>query len=329
MGLSDVTGIFSRYFVVGFFLPAYVGLVSLWLFASLGLVPNALARHSDATQLLILGGIALVAGLSLSGCSYLITRAFEGYPLLRLRRWPIIGLIPRAAVAAQRHRFKQLRAVRDDKSKPQTDRNTAAWCLERYFPHEEEKLLPTRIGNAIRAFEQHSNVRWGLDGVTIWPRIEALLSSDEREIHVNSKIDFYVFVNGALAAYLVGVSLVYDKAVNVPHPASHWLLYAIPFVVGYMLYRAALAPAVNWGDAVRASIDLHRLELYEKLGVRAPTSFTDEREVAKQINRALLYARPLLGDDLWRSENSESEKSAGQGGLFSMIIKEIFQRKER
>jgi hypothetical protein len=72
-----------------------------------------------------------------------------------------------------------------------------------------------------------------------------LLSSDEREIHVNSRIDFYVFVNGALAAYLVGAALVYDKAVNVPHPASHWPLYAIPFAIGYVVYRAALAPAVK------------------------------------------------------------------------------------
>jgi hypothetical protein len=263
----------------------------------------------------------------MSGCSYLITRAFEGYPLLRLPHWPILGLIPRAAIAAQRHRFKQLLAVRDDKSKPRADRNRAAWCLERYFPHDEGKLLPTRIGNAIRAFEQHSNVRWGLDGVTIWPRIEALLSNEERELHVNSKIDVYVFLNGALAAYLVGAALVYDKAVNVPHPASDWPLYAIPFAVGYIAYRAALAPAVNWGDAVRASIDLHRLEFYEKLGVRAPSSFSDEREIAGQINKALLYARPLLRDNLWRAEKSEPEKPADHGGLLTWIVEEILHKK--
>jgi hypothetical protein len=329
MGLGDITGVFSRFFVVGFFLPAYIGFVSLWFFASTDLIPDALAQYSEATELLILGGFALVAGLALSGCSYLITRAFEGYPLLRLRHWPILGLIPSAAVAAQRHRFKQLLAVRDDESKPQSERNRAAWCLEKYFPHDEGKLLPTRIGNALRAFEQHSNVRWGLDGVTIWPRIEALLSNDERELHINSRIDFYVFVNGALAAYLVGAALVYDKAVNVPHPASNWPLYAIPFVAGYILYRAALAPAVNWGDAVRASIDLHRLELYEKLGVRVPSSFSDERQMAGQINKALLYARPLLSDDLWRAEKSEPQKPADQAGLLSRIVDEIIQTKER
>ena len=61
MALKDITGVFSRYFVVGFFLPAYFALVSLWLSASSDFVPNELERHSEATELVILGGVALVA----------------------------------------------------------------------------------------------------------------------------------------------------------------------------------------------------------------------------------------------------------------------------
>jgi len=40
--------------------------------------------------------------------------------------------------------------------------------------------------------------------------------------------------------------------------------------VAYALYRVALGPAIDWGDRVRSSIALHRLEIYDKLGVRAP-----------------------------------------------------------
>jgi hypothetical protein len=323
MGLSDITGVFSRYFVVGFFLPAYVSLVSLWLSASSDFIPNAVGRHSEGTELLILGGIALVAGLVLSGSSYLITRAFEGYPLMRVRNWPVVGLIADAAIAIQRRSYDRLRAVRDDRSGAPTDRARAAWTLDRFFPHDRDALLPTRMGNVIRAFEQHSNVRWGLDGVTIWPWIDTLLSGDERELQVDAKIDLYVFINAALGAFVVGVCLVVDKAVNVPHPASYWPLYAIPFVVGYILYRAALAPAAGWGDAVRAAIDLHRLELYEKLGVRTPLSFSDERRMAERINKAILYGNPPLSDDLWRRDEIEAEEPAvgGGGGLLSCVRK--------
>jgi hypothetical protein len=310
MSLGDFTGIFSREFVVGFFLPAYAALVSLWLLASSEFVPNVVDQHSEqhsqATDLLILGATAVVLGLALSGLSYYVARLFEGYALERWSSWPIVRSAYRATIALQRRHYDRLCAIRHDESKPPNDRQLAAWKLDRYFPPTGEDLLPTRVGNTIRAFERHSNVRWGLDSVTIWPRIEALLSADERELLADSKVNFYLFVNTAIAAFVVGACLVVDQSLNAPQPASFWLLYAIPFVLAYVVYRLAIDPAAQWGDVVRSSIDLHRLELYEKLGVRAPTSFSDERELALRVNQVLLYGEPLLSDDLWRSEEAGS-----------------------
>jgi len=318
MGLSDITGVFSRYFVVGFFFPAYVSLLALWLSASSEFVPDSLEGQADGTQLLILGAVGLVAALALSGLSHPITRTFEGYPLLVFNSWRALRLIPGAAIGIQRRMYDRLLAVRQDKSRPPGERAWAAWRLDQLFPHDRNALLPTQMGNAIRAFEFHSNARWGLDGVTCWPRIEALLSDGERELHVDAKIDVYVFINGAVGAFVVGACLVIDKVVYVPHPVWNWPLYAIPFVLGYVLYKAAIDPTVNWGNVVRASIDLHRLELYEKLGVRSPRSFSDERQLAARLNKALLYGHPLLSDDLWRADEAESEKhdDSGRRGFF-------------
>jgi hypothetical protein len=313
VGLSDVTGVLSRYFVVGFFLPAYISLVALWLSASQGFLPNTLERHAEGTQLVILGAVGLIAALLLSGLSHPITRLLEGYPLIALRGRAGLKLLPRLAIRLQRRSFDRLLRCRDDPGRAPADRARAAWRLDQWFPGDPEKLLPTRFGNAMRAFEQHSNRRWGLDGVTIWPRIEVLIGSDERERHVDARIDLYVFVNAAVGAGVVGSCLVVDMAVNAPVSATLWWLYVIPFVFAYVLYRAAIGPAVRWGDAVRASIDMHRLELYEKLGVRAPTSFSDERELAVRINKALLYGHPLLPDNLWRPA-TDSSSSEGGGG---------------
>jgi hypothetical protein len=318
MALNDIPGVFSKYFVVGFFLPAFVAVFSLWLAASSAFVPNALDQYSQPTELLILGGVALVAGLALSGVSYYVTRFFEGYPLERLSRWPVARLVDRGALALQRRRYDRLLAIRRDKSRPDKDRIRALSHLDRFYPRREA-LLPTRLGNAIRAFERHSNKRWGLDGVTIWPRIEALLSADERELLEDSKINVYVFLNAAAGALVVGAFLVVDQAVNTPQPASFWPLYAVPFALAYVLYRLAVAPAADWGDYVRSSIDLHRLEIYEKLGVRRPASFTDERELAVKVNQMLLYGRPLLSDDLWRPEQAGNEK-AKAGSVPTLVV---------
>ena len=310
MAVKDFTSVFSKYFVVGFFLPAYLALVSLWLAASSGFVPHLLDQYKQSTQLLILGVVAGVAGLVLSGASRQITRLFEGYPVARMSGWFILGLIPRAALALQRQSYDRV-VARLDKSKFSVgERQRALSALDRLYP-SREALLPTRLGNAIRAFERHSNKRWGIDGVTIWPRIDALLSTEERETHVDSQITFYAFLNATVGAIVVGVCLVVDQAVHAPVPA--WLspLYAIPFVLAYILYRLAIGPATDWGDAVRSSIDLHRLEVYEKLGVRRPTSFSDERELAVTVSQMLLYGRPLLGDDHWRQDKIEDGGANG------------------
>lgn len=323
MALKEITGVLSRYFVVGFFLPAYIALVSLWLSATSAFLPNGLERYSRTIELAILGGVALVVGLALSGVSHYITRLFEGYPLERLEKRRLLGRVYRWALARQVVHYKRLRAVYEDKSKPKKERQRALVRLDRFFPKSETALLPTRLGNAIRAFERHSNVRWGLDGITIWPRIEALLSAEERELLAEAKVTFYVFLNAAVGAFAVGVCLVVDKALHAPDAAASWPLYAIPFVLGYVLYRAAIGPATDWGDSVRSSIDLHRLELYEKLGVRAPTSFSDERALGVKVSQVLHYGEPLLSDDLWGGEpatNVHSEET-GRGDLFTCLKK--------
>lgn len=316
MGLSDITGVFSRYFVVGFFLPAYAALLSLWLAATTNFVPENLEHHSEATQLLVLGGVALFAGLLLSGVSYYIIRALEGYPLERLRGRPLVGYLYSFAIWLQLRRFNALLEIRGDTSKPRHDRNRAAWYLEQFYPHNPEALLPTRMGNAIRAFERHGNERWGLDGVTAWPRIEALLSADEQTLLVDAKIDLYVFVNGSLGALAVGACLVADKLEH-GVPNSYWPLYALPFLLSYILYRFAVGLAIRWGEVVRASTDLHRLEIYERLNVRAPSSFSDERNLAVQVSKALLFAHPLLADSDWRKTAAAAAPAAapvaGQG----------------
>jgi hypothetical protein len=314
MGLTDVTGVFSRYFVVGFFLPAYVALVSLWLSASSDFLPDQLEEYSQAGQLAILGGVALIAGLVLSGLNYYIIQWFEGYPLERTERWPVLGLAYKAAIAGQSQQFDRLTKIWHDENRNPAERQDAAWCLDRFYPEARELLLPTRVGNAIRAFERHSNIRWGLDSVTLWPRIEGLLSSSERDVLMESKTNFNVFINASFGAVLVGALLIVDGVLHAPQRPLYWLLYAIPFVFAYLLYRAAIGPTTDWGDSVRSGFDLHRLEIYEKLGVRAPRSFSDERDIATRVNQALLYGRPLLNDDLWRAEKLNENEQATEVG---------------
>jgi len=80
-------------------------------------------------------------------------------------------------------------------------------------------------------------------------------------------------------------------------------------LVAYGLYRLALSPASDWSEAIRARIDVHRLDVYDKLGLRRPTSFADEREIALKLAQLLLYgAPPYLPDDLWGPKADDGEE---------------------
>ena len=88
VALTDIASIFSRRFIVGFFLPAFFGLVALKLLVDKQALPASLANESGGTQLLILGGVALLLGMLLWGLHYPLIRLYEGYWLIAPVRKP-------------------------------------------------------------------------------------------------------------------------------------------------------------------------------------------------------------------------------------------------
>lgn len=84
MSPSDVAGVFSRYFIVGFFLPAFFALAVLAFGLSSDALPNRFENYGDAGKIAVVGGAAILLGLALLGLNYQVLRAFEGYPLVGL-----------------------------------------------------------------------------------------------------------------------------------------------------------------------------------------------------------------------------------------------------
>jgi hypothetical protein len=312
---KDVAGVFSRSFIVGFFLPSFFVLVAVAQCLTSGLLPNVYEKYGDGTRLVILGGTALLLGLLLLGLNYSILRIVEGYPLRARRdRWYAKWLRD-WLVGRHGKRFDEELATARSTTKPEELRAQAAWRLDLYFPDTREALMPTRFGNAVRAFERHSAKRWGLDSIAAWPWIELLIGQEERDLTANSHGEAAFFVNGSLLSVLAGLWLIVDEIISYPLDWYWSWIYMIPFALAYLLYRWSVGAATRWGSVVRAGIDVHRFELYEKLAVRAPTSFADEREtVAPAVSGTLLYGYPLP-DELRRPEEQDGkEHDDGRGG---------------
>jgi len=288
---SDVAGVLSRYFIVGFFVPTFFALSALAFGASSDALPDDLEAYSDGAKIAIVGGSALLVGLALMGLNYQVMRAFEGYPLMAHASNRAVKPVYDWLVARQEAANDELVRVRDDAARPDADRNDAAWRLGFRY---SDRLLPTGFGNVVRAFERQSRVRWGLNSISAWPRIDLLLNDQEREIEANHRGEVGFFLNGCLLGTVVGLLLLADLLIHQTVPAYWAWAYLIPFGLAYGMYRASIGAAIRWGSVVKAAIDLHRLELYKLLGLREPVSFTEERDVlAPAVNRFLLYAEPL------------------------------------
>jgi hypothetical protein len=303
MPFKDVTTIFSRSFVLGYYLPAFFALFVLWKSLPPAVQPHEFEHYSAGTQLLIISGFGIPLGLLLSGLNYTIMRVFEGYPLQNAQNWPGFRTVHKWMVGPRLREFGDLaRRKRNGDSK-------AAWLLDRRFPSSEGQVLPTRFGNAVRAFEHHALVRWGLSTVAAWPRIELLLSEQESTVLTAVKSDTDFLVNASLLSYCVGVTLLVRALIVRPQWAI-WLIYLIPFVVGYCLYRIAVGAAVRWGSEVRSCMDLHRFDLYERMGLRLPTTKEQEFEVTKSINQCLLYGKSLPNSVRATASPSDAERAA-------------------
>lgn len=312
MGLSNVSGVLSRYFVVGFFLPVFAALIAYSQAVTSQLLPSVYQQQSATTQIALLGGMALLVGLVLLGLNYPIMRAFEGYPLVAVAKWltainrrppwrylgpgavGVVGLL----IATQARRRAHLRSLRDQSSDASI-RTVAAWRLDCRYPRRYEDLLPTSFGNVIRAFELHSSHRWGLDAIAVQPRISALLSETEHEIEADARSEAAFFVNLSLLSILLAVVCMVDLALFRSAAWYQVLALLIPFISAWMFYLASIGAAERWGSTVRSAIDLHRLELYAKIGVRQPATFDEERTViGPAISRCFLHGN-RLADDLW------------------------------
>lgn len=360
MKLEDFASAFSRQFVVGFFVPTFFGLAIASLLVTPELLPDAYEQYSAGTRLLILGALAIPLGIALQGFNAALLRGvtqqrsgadpYRYLPswfyslalrpeqrtfsrLKRLRDHGSASLSPTLyeLIARVAHVLRASDPAEQDDDDAQTaagrhTRATAATRLEERYPEAFDDLLPTRLGNTLRATQEYAYSRWGLDTWAVWPRIQTLLSEQERELVSDSEAELAFFLNSALVAFLVGVLLLVDSIWHSPLPLAAAPLYAIPFILSYLLYRLSIGAAVRWGAFQRAAVDLHRLELLEKIGFPKPSTLTGQYAVARALNRFLLYRPPGPSDTCPPGEELLAFSRSAAEGILTPLNPDAVER---
>jgi hypothetical protein len=308
VALSSVAGVLSRYFIVGFYLPAFFALALLDQTVPYRSQPTGYRDLSGGTQILVIGGVALLLGLLLSGLHTSLLTTLEGWPLFFARRSAVGGfvyrLIGRRQIRGYGDCCKALKEEKDEERRTQKAQTLFSRFSARVgpdgevLPADKAEVLPTAFGNVRRAAETHPRRRYGLDGVAIRPSVTLLLSDGERQQLADAEGDVAFFANGvvlvlAVAALLLGSIVAGDDLVG-GWLSSVVIVLVAAAVVGFVLmHGGTVVSRERWGPLLRAAFDVHRLEVYDRMGVRHPISPGEDLRFGDAVNRCLVYAADI------------------------------------
>jgi hypothetical protein len=195
--------------------------------------------------------------------------------------------------------------------------------LERskWMPATDGDVLPTRFGNAIKAFEVYPRDIYGADGVTIWLRLTAVIpkSFSEQIVETRSQLDF--LINSCLFSCVIAIGGVFRTAYSanwhelylssftgvVPFLLSielSWLFWAAGgAIAAYTFYRWAVSCIPGWGELVKTAFDCYLPTLATQLGFELPTTEKRRRHFWTTFSQQAIYGREPDGLSPFRIEN--------------------------
>ena len=220
-----------------------------------------------------------------------LVRLMEGYWGMTSAADALAGW-SRGRHARQREKLaaRQLTTAVDSDHNPasRAQRSYAAWALSRRYP-PAPLVMPTRLGNALRAAEDRAGRRYGLDTIAAWPRLYPLLSErvaalvDDQRTQIDIAARFTAVLLGATAA---------SAALLITH--GWWLLVPVAtLALAWLSYRGACSAALSYGDGLEAAFDLHRLDLRTSLHLAMPRTLKEERALNQELSKFLL--QPFAG----------------------------------
>ncbi len=232
-------------------------------------------------------GAGIVSALLVLVFSSLVLNALR-FPILRILEgywpWPFhyLGL----GIIELRKKFfkKKYGQLRELKAKESTEELSSAeqqklseldtWA--HWHPVQAAGLLPTALGNIMRARERGSERKYSLDAVVCWPRLWSLLPENVRDDLVDARSSLERMAELWFWGLLF---LIWN----------FWTPWALLIGLLWMVlaYGMALQVTMAYGDLIEAAFDIHRMKLYDALGWPRPKNRAEEKKMGAQLTEFL------------------------------------------
>jgi hypothetical protein len=295
--LQELKGYFGRDFLLSAFFPVlfFAGL-SLMLYLEItqgvSVALDGWGHLPTITRsLIIVGGIIVVVVLAylLYNFQYSLIRLFEGYwPRRRFFLW-----LRNWRVEFYRRRWEYLKALAQSASTPQEANEIWAELLVFYPPpNHVDKMMPTCLGNILRAVEIYPYERYGIDAAVIWPRLRSLLKPEAMALLEDRKTTLMFMLSMSLLSAVF--SLIWCPTLAIW--SNRWELFglcALGWPLAWMCYQNALQSALAYGEQLKVTFDLYRHELLRALNRPLPKDAEDERKEWLRLTRFFHRNLPL------------------------------------
>ncbi|MFG2030473.1 hypothetical protein [Streptomyces sp. NPDC048825] len=323
--------------LVGWILPTALNLAVFLLAVApslRGLGPFDRLRSAGSTSsgLALLTG-ALLLGLVANACQNSLYRLLEGYLLwpasayeagCRRSRRHKANLADRLTVLRLERRQREEGAPQPEASEQLAQllaqpriarvaardrRRTAAQralLQERLarFPIADDQITPTRLGNAIRRFEEYGWDRYRLDTQLLWNELTGCVPDQvRRQVEIaRTSVDFFV----ALLFGHVVVCALAALALAAGQPDTPLTLSTVAVLAALVpvWYRSAVTATDEWAAAVRALVNTGRKPLADSLGLALPRTLAAERDMWAMVSRLsrIPYHERAAALDPYRAE---------------------------
>lgn len=318
--LSSLPKLADRSFILGTFLPTLLFAIAMLILfndhkAAKDLTAALAAKDLGQATFFMLA--VWVFALVVLMLNHPIYRIFEGYTLP--------GFLADFLKARKRKHFNDLyskikglhdRWAEEDDRFPVTD-------LERYrklrqesvkwMPSKPGDILPTRFGNAIKAFEIYARDIYGADSIVVWLRLLTVIPKDFQEQiqDIRSQIDFLlncsifsamVGLIGAYRCVLSGnfqhfdIRKAYEMGAYISSLELSWLIWAAGGAVSsFLFYRWAVNRVPAWGELVMSAFDCYLPALASQLGFELPKTEQKRLQFWTTFSQQLIYRREMDG----------------------------------
>ncbi|MEU6350044.1 hypothetical protein ABZ896_12020 [Streptomyces sp. NPDC047072] len=247
---------------------------------------------------------ASLLGLLLDPFQVRAVRVLEGY----WDRWALTASFAGLLVRVQRRRWQVLRKKAERAVRGDTALRMRADARRRLAARPPaEALLPTALGNALRAGELSAGERYGLTTLSSWPRIYPQVSDRLGEALRSTRDALDTAVNlcwSFLALTGAGAVALYDE------PSAWWLCGATLVSAG-VAYKGAVIAAQSYSGLMHVVYDLHRFDLAEALHHRLPDDRGEELELFAGISD-LVTGRG--GADVRYDHGARTHRQRREGG---------------